>query len=841
MNISKTLMLAIGSMVLSGVLLSGCQGSGLESGSVSAQSTLRSTTLSGTAATGAPIASATIKLKDANGTLTTHTTGTNGKYVIDVAGMTPPFLLQISSGSTPTLYSTATETGTINIHPFTDLIIRSWYNVKGHDINADFDGTGALLVPPTADQIALIEEIIRNILSTWFTNVGLSAESFNLLTSPFDANGEGFDKILDNMKVAIDTTGQVAVTSTDPETGIGGTTISTNIINLTSTDSTAPTNPSGLSAMASNTGQVVLLWNSSTDNVGVAGYTVYRDGSKIGTSPFPVHMDTELAAGTKYCYQVEAFDGAGNISISKSAEACVTALAAADTTAPSVPSGLTATAGPSGNISLSWSASTDNTTVLGYKVFRGTTEIATIAAPATSQNDTGLTAGTMYCYTVKAFDTAMNISSESTPACATTLALSMPLTTVWKSSFAGTVFSKTPTKDTTYIAMVLTQSGFGLSGTLGYQDTLGMSGTTSVTGSISGTSITAQYADLDPACASRTTTLTGTVGSTSMILQASAPSGGSCAAFSGHEMTFALATPITYTASGTYLVSSSTLTLNTTSTTFTAGRGLNMGTSLKTGVTVGTTTLSWDSANSPITWKRGSGAANDITGTWTAVNPSGNSFEFTFNANGTFSHIGNLITSNSGNPLVSSEYRTTGYSAHPRYDDPAQSATSVVVTGPGIASSLSLLYNASCGGSGGCWDTRWLPPVKLGTTHPTPPSIYTFTIQGATTTKTATASSGCFMESLPSNLVVSKAPTSGNLTFTWTKAYSTNPNPNLKYHVQISDSALNNVWNSPSVIDADTITYASPALTTGVLYNITLTADAFELDCAASITTTFTY
>ncbi len=836
MKISKTLILAIGIIVIAGVMFSGCHSSG--GGSGSTQPTTKATTLSGTAAAGAPIASATITLKDMYGALKTIDTGTDGKYVVDVTGMTAPFLLKITSGAT-TLYSTATATGTANIHPFADLIIRNWYKVQGSDIDTDFGGTGALLLPPTTSEIATIEAVIRNILSAWLTNVGLSATDFNLLNSSFDANGEGFDKILDNMKVTIDTTGQVVITSTDPTTGIGGTSISTNIINLATTDTTAPTVPSGLNALAANAGQVVLFWNSSTDNVGIAGYSIYRDGSLIGTSPFPVYIDSGLAAAS-YCYQVEAFDGAGNISINKSAEACVTALAAVDTSAPTVPGGLTVTAGPSGNISLSWTDSTDDTAVLGYKIFRGTTEIATITS--TSYNDTDLTAGTNYCYTVKAVDTALNISSASAPACASTLALSIPVTTVWKSSFAGTVFNKTPTIDTTYIAMVMTQSGSSVSGTIGYQDTLGRSGTTNFTGSINGTSITTQYTDFDSSCASRTNTLTGTVGSSSMTLLASALSGGSCAAFSGYEMTFALATPTTYMASGTYayLSSSSTLTLNTLSSTFTGERALNIGSTLKTGVTVSATTLTWDNANSPVTWRRGSGTANDIKGTWTAVNPSGNSLQFTFNANGTFSHIGNIVMSAYGNPWAFSQYWTKGYAVHPAYGDPTKTATSVVVTGPGITSSLSLIYDTTCGGAGGCWDLSGFP-VQFGTTHPTPPITYTFTIQDALTltTKTATVAIGCFMESLPSNLAV--YPFSGNLTFTWTRAYPANQYPNLKYHVQISDSTYKIVWNSPSVIDADTITYTSPTLTPGALYNITLIADAFELDCSSSVMTTYTY
>ena len=52
-------------------------------------------TLSGTAAAGAPIASATITVKDKYGALKTIETGTDGKYSVDVTGMTAPFLLKV--------------------------------------------------------------------------------------------------------------------------------------------------------------------------------------------------------------------------------------------------------------------------------------------------------------------------------------------------------------------------------------------------------------------------------------------------------------------------------------------------------------------------------------------------------------------------------------------------------------------------------------------------------------------------------------------------------------------------------------------------------------------------
>ena len=90
-----------------------------------------------------------------------------------------------------------------------------------------------------------------------------------------------------------------------------------------------------------------------------------------------------------------------------------------DTAAPSIPTGLTATAISSSQINLSWTASTDNVAVTGYQVLRGGIVIATVAT--TSYSDTGLTAGTNYVYTVKAVDAAGNVSAASGSANATTL------------------------------------------------------------------------------------------------------------------------------------------------------------------------------------------------------------------------------------------------------------------------------------------------------------------------------------------------------------------------------------------------------------------------------------
>jgi hypothetical protein len=72
---------------------------------------------------------------------------------------------------------------------------------------------------------------------------------------------------------------------------------------------------------------VLLNWNASTDNVGVAGYHVYRNGILVGTSTTTTFTDTGLDPSTQYTYAVSAFDAAGNES-ARSTAVTVTTLGA---------------------------------------------------------------------------------------------------------------------------------------------------------------------------------------------------------------------------------------------------------------------------------------------------------------------------------------------------------------------------------------------------------------------------------------------------------------------------------------------------------------------------------
>ena len=84
-----------------------------------------------------------------------------------------------------------------------------------------------------------------------------------------------------------------------------------------SSDGQPPTTPSLVSVVAKSSSEVDLAWTASTDNVGVAGYQIIRNGSVLssvsGTSL--LYFDTTVSSGTQYTYSVKAFDAGGNHSM----------------------------------------------------------------------------------------------------------------------------------------------------------------------------------------------------------------------------------------------------------------------------------------------------------------------------------------------------------------------------------------------------------------------------------------------------------------------------------------------------------------------------------------------
>ncbi|MGI6294711.1 MAG: DNRLRE domain-containing protein [Armatimonadota bacterium] len=89
-----------------------------------------------------------------------------------------------------------------------------------------------------------------------------------------------------------------------------------------------------------------------------------------------------------------------------------------DSTAPTVPTGLNATATGGNTVELTWTASTDATGVNGYKIFRNGTQIATSISP--SYRDSSCQPQTTYSYTVSAYDAVGNNSAQSAAKSVTT-------------------------------------------------------------------------------------------------------------------------------------------------------------------------------------------------------------------------------------------------------------------------------------------------------------------------------------------------------------------------------------------------------------------------------------
>ena len=106
-------------------------------------------------------------------------------------------------------------------------------------------------------------------------------------------------------------------------------------------DTVPPSTPTGLSATPGQA-SLALSWSPSTDNVGVAGYNVYRGGNRLGSTSATSYTASGLSCGTAYDLAVEAFDTAGNLS----ARAPLTA-----STSPCPPPPLFADGFESGNLS----------------------------------------------------------------------------------------------------------------------------------------------------------------------------------------------------------------------------------------------------------------------------------------------------------------------------------------------------------------------------------------------------------------------------------------------------------------------------------------------------------
>jgi fibronectin type 3 domain-containing protein len=203
---------------------------------------------------------------------------------------------------------------------------------------------------------------------------------------------------------------------------------------VTTPDVTPPSAPASLTGTASTT-QVGLTWTASTDDIGVAGYNVYRctppaagqpcTGVWIANTTLPSYIDPSLTSNTPYNYQVQAFDMANNHSDLSNMLSLQTFRTSADAA-----TNLVAKAVSGQEIDLSWSAPSDTTGLSQYLIFAGTSpsNVQQVAARPSSQityKNLNLSPGTTYYFGIVAMEQGIQ-APLSTEAFATTLPLPNP-------------------------------------------------------------------------------------------------------------------------------------------------------------------------------------------------------------------------------------------------------------------------------------------------------------------------------------------------------------------------------------------------------------------------------
>jgi chitodextrinase len=230
---------------------------------------------------------------------------------------------------------------------------------------------------------------VANVTVTHYTDTGLVANTLYTYTvRAYDAASPANESAL---------TAAVSVTTPPaPPTG----------------DSTPPTAPDNVTAIATSTTSIQISWSPSTDASGIAQYRVFREGTSvaIAVTQNTTFTDTQLTPNTTYTYFVTAVDGAtpSNESARSLGASATTGPGSGpgDVTPPTVPGDLRADARSSSTIRLRWTRSLDQSGILEYRIYRNGGAVPVATTQDTEFLDTNLTANTTYTYTLTAADKA---------------------------------------------------------------------------------------------------------------------------------------------------------------------------------------------------------------------------------------------------------------------------------------------------------------------------------------------------------------------------------------------------------------------------------------------------
>lgn len=380
--------------------------------------------LDGTTSSTRSYASNDIEVKAMSGERSTATIAASGRFSAqDVMG-TGPYMLRADLGNGDYLYGIAyegdSERVTRNVHSYTDAALRNWFATNNLNIDDAFAGAQPIAKLPSEAETDAILNSLFAIVAAVLDDYNLA--DGNLVTDSYDANDSGIDLYLDSNPVLVNN-GSITIIVTEQST-LTSTQASTDVplvTDLTATDNENPSVPGSVRALASASNEIVLVWEASTDNIGITEYQVFRDTVLIATTPYPVYTDTNLSSDVDYSYHVVAIDASGNASQS-SAPATSQTLAVVDTTAPPAPQAVTLTPA-TGSMRISWDQ-TEIGDVAAFNIKRGvgsgtSTTLANVTA--TFLTDFSVMSGTQYCYQVTAVDASGNESASTPEVCENTL------------------------------------------------------------------------------------------------------------------------------------------------------------------------------------------------------------------------------------------------------------------------------------------------------------------------------------------------------------------------------------------------------------------------------------
>jgi chitodextrinase len=175
-------------------------------------------------------------------------------------------------------------------------------------------------------------------------------------------------------------------------------------------DTKPPSAPTGVTQVARTSTSATLSWNASSDDVGVAGYSVSRAGVPIGTTSGTSFTVTGLTCASVYDVVLQSYDPAGNRSAPTGFSG--TTASCSDAVAPTAPAGLAQVSRTETTMALSWSKSTDASGVTGYGVHVDGTKVAEVSQTSTTVSS--LACGKTYTIAVDAVDAAGNRSAKAT-------------------------------------------------------------------------------------------------------------------------------------------------------------------------------------------------------------------------------------------------------------------------------------------------------------------------------------------------------------------------------------------------------------------------------------------